>query len=274
MQRGERQGILEKRERHSASTQRKVGVCGMTRDGMIDEYWTWIFYGYHSDELSHSSHKSVVVRCGECCQYRVLPFQGYRDLCRSCSKTKKYLSESTINKMSIAGLGRPVSEETSLKLSIIGKRKIFTEEWCRKISKAKKGKKMPPFTDEHRHNMSEASKGATFAKEHRQHLSAGQQGIPYDDWIGFSDGGEYCEKFDEACRERIREKYNRLCYVCDKNEESNNQKLSVHHADMNKSQGCNGNEWKLVPLCRSCHAKAHFNPSKSRIVYILNTDVQ
>ena len=29
---------------------------------MIDEYWTFIFYGYHSDDLSYGSVKLVVVR--------------------------------------------------------------------------------------------------------------------------------------------------------------------------------------------------------------------
>ena len=27
---------------------------------MIDEYWTWIFYGYHSNELLEKSHKKIV----------------------------------------------------------------------------------------------------------------------------------------------------------------------------------------------------------------------
>lgn len=204
---------------------------------MIDEYWTWAFYGYHSDELSHGSKKKIVGRCDNCCQYRVLKYRDYRDLCTSC---------------------------------------------------VRKGKKMPPFTKEHRRNMSIAQENRApptdetrlkMAKgqfdrpprsyESRCRSSAGVQGIPYEDWTGFSERGEYCEKFDEACRERIREKYGRICFWCSKHESKETRKLSVHHIDMDKMQGCNGAAWKLVPLCRGCHAKAHGEPMKSRIEYVL-----
>ena len=30
-------------------------------------------------------------------------------------------------------------------------------------------------------------------------------------------------------------------------------RLSVHHLDNDKEQGCNGKKWKLVPLCIHCH---------------------
>jgi hypothetical protein len=32
-------------------------------------------------------------------------------------------------------------------------------------------------------------------------------------------------------------------------------RLSVHHIDEDKEQGCNGKSWKLVPLCLQCHLK-------------------
>jgi len=32
-------------------------------------------------------------------------------------------------------------------------------------------------------------------------LSATRQGIPYEEWTGFVSNGEYCEKFNEACKE-------------------------------------------------------------------------
>lgn len=76
---------------------------------------------------------------------------------------------------------------------------------------------------------------------------------------------EYCDKFDNACRERIRNKYDRMCFYCGKDEYTNNAKLSVHHLDMNKDQGCNGNEWRLVPLCRTCHGKAHTDTMTAKL---------
>lgn len=76
---------------------------------------------------------------------------------------------------------------------------------------------------------------------------------------------KYCDKFDNACRERIRNKYDRVCFYCGKDEYTNNAKLSVHHLDMNKDQGCNGHEWRLVPLCRTCHGKAHTDTMTAKL---------
>ena len=58
---------------------------------MIDEDWTWEFYGYHSDELSHASEKHIVARCDKCCQYRVLLMHDYSDLCHACVHKTIYL---------------------------------------------------------------------------------------------------------------------------------------------------------------------------------------
>lgn len=141
-----------------------------------------------------------------------------------------------------------------------------------------KGIKHPPRTSEHRMKISEATTGKKKSQrtdEHCKRISAGHQGIPYEDWTGFIANGEYCEKFDEACRERIREKYYRKCFLCDKPEDYNITKngkqrlLAVHHYDMNKDQGCNGNLWKLVPLCMCCHGSAHSKILTARIEYLL-----
>lgn len=65
---------------------------------MIDEYWTWIFYGYHSDELSHGSGKKIVVVCDNCYKYRTISMCDYRDLCFQCARksdtTRKRQSDS------------------------------------------------------------------------------------------------------------------------------------------------------------------------------------
>ncbi len=82
-------------------------------------------------------------------------------------------------------------------------------------------------------------------------------------WKGGISEQPYCEKWTEKLRERIRNEYNRKCYNCGKDEKdnitktNNVRKLSVHHLDMDKSQGCNGRKWKLVPLCMKCHSKLH-----------------
>jgi len=227
---------------------------------MIDEYWTFMFYGYYSDELTPQSANSIVARCDECCQYRVLRYNSYRDLCIKCVHTKKYITNETRHNLCKARKGTHLTKEHKLN-----------------ISKGNKGKKRPPRTDEWRHKQSIAQSGNSngpHTEKTKQKISATHQGIPYEEWVGFSNEASYCEKFDEACRERIREKYNYKCFVCNKHQDKNitktgkHNKLSVHHVDMNKDQGCNGNEWKLVTLCMSCHSKAHGEPMKSRIEYI------
>lgn len=82
----------------------------------------------------------------------------------------------------------------------------------------------------------------------------------------------YCHKFNNDCRERNRKKYGRLCFLCGKDETSNGRRLSVHHVDMNKDQGCNDHAWKLVPLCKSCHAHGHSKLWQARIEYLLTKD--
>jgi hypothetical protein len=78
-------------------------------------------------------------------------------------------------------------------------------------------------------------------------------------WQGGISYEPYCRKFTEKLKEKIREEYGRMCVLCGKSEFLNKQKLDVHHVDYNKEQGCNGKNWKLLPLCHSCHTKTTFN---------------
>ena len=80
----------------------------------------------------------------------------------------------------------------------------------------------------------------------------------------------YCKKFNNECREHNRDKYDRKCFLCGKDECYNRRRLSVHHVDMNKTQGCDGVKWKLVPLCASCHFRSHTYVWQARIEYLLD----
>lgn len=302
---------------------------------MIDEYWTWMFYGYHSDELSHGSDKPIVARCDMCCKYRILHKKDYRELCVSCTQkgrkhsietkrkigdgnTGKYVSDETRQKISSSKKGGHLSEEHKQKISESNKGKIVSKETRLKMSKIHKGRKHTdetkqkisdshknrppvsketgrkisesltgrtspllgrPISEEHRQKISDANQGENngfYGKHHskktRRQISATKRCIAYDEWESFAKEYSYCPKFNEKCRESNREKYGRKCFLCGKNEEENGTKLSVHHVDMNREQGC-GYEWKLVPLCASCHGKAHSKQWKSRIEYLLRNDV-
>jgi endogenous inhibitor of DNA gyrase (YacG/DUF329 family) len=76
-------------------------------------------------------------------------------------------------------------------------------------------------------------------------------------WRGGTSYGPYCSKFNEEIKERVRDEFGRTCFLCPTTETENGQKLCVHHVDYNKSQGCKGLKWGLIPLCRKCHAKTN-----------------
>lgn len=208
---------------------------------MIDEDRTMGKYGYYSTDLKPKSHKKIVAVCDGCDAVRYPGKADYRDLCGSCSQK---------------GLP-PITDEARLNMQIAQKNRA-------------------PPTDEARLNM---SKGQTRrlppSYETRRKTSATLQGIPYEDWEGFVTENLYCEKFDEACRERIRSNYDYKCFLCDKPQSENITKngkqiaLAVHHYDMNKEQGCDGVQWKLVPLCMLCHSKSHSMIWTARIEYLL-----
>ena len=270
-----------------------------------------MIFGYHSDELKKWSRRKVVVMCDECCEYRVIRFDGVSDLCMKCvQKMWKHppRSEKVIRKTALANTGRkrtdeqrhtmsiaqqksalerPRTKETRERMSVSQKkrpprtdetRKKMSvsmknlpprpQEWCDNISKGRMGLKP---TDETRAKMSETrtgSKQSPRTEEACQRISAGKQGIPFEEWEGFVSDGKYCHAFNDEMKERVRNKYNRLCFICDKDEETNGRRLDTHHTNQSKSQGCDGEVWKLVPLCRSCHSSAHAEPMKSRIEYL------
>jgi hypothetical protein len=143
------------------------------------------------------------------------------------------------------------------------------------MSKAKNGRKKPPVSEETCRKLSEASRNRPpISEETRCKMSAAQQGIPYDDWESYAVEQLYCPKFNEACRESNRAKYNYECFLCGKPQADNitktgkARKLSVHHVDMQKSQGCDSS-WKLVPLCMKCHGISHTKQMAARIEYVL-----
>jgi len=117
--------------------------------------------------------------------------------------------------------------------------------------------------------------GRIWTEKERRQCSARQQGITYDEWEFYVKKSPYCPAFNEKCRESNREKYGRRCFLCDLSEFENitvtnkQKRLSVHHYDMDKMQGCDDRRWKLVPLCLHCHGGAHNNLWESRIIWLL-----
>jgi Trp operon repressor len=88
--------------------------------------------------------------------------------------------------------------------------------------------------------------------------SESQRGEKGLNWKGGITQHKYCYKFNEKLREEVREYFGRKCFMCDKTEKENGQRLDVHHCDFNKGQGC-CQRWCLVAICHNCHsATSHF----------------
>lgn len=207
----------------------------------------------------------------------------------------KTFSEEHRKKLSEAKKGRVMTEEHKKIISATHKGKKVSIETRKKMSDSAKNK--PPVTDEARKKMSEAHTGeknhfygkthseetrkkiseaaSNMSEETRKKMSAAKQGISYDEWESFAKESPYCPKFNEACRESNREKYSRKCFICGKHESDNTTKtgkqkrLSVHHVDMDKMQGCNGRRWRLIPTCIEHHGKVHSDLWMCRIIYLL-----
>jgi hypothetical protein len=79
-------------------------------------------------------------------------------------------------------------------------------------------------------------------------------------YVSGSSYGQYCHKFNDDLKERVRwffadEHGVRRCFLCGEPEDPNNPRLPVHHVDYDKSTCCNGKIPYMVPLCQSCHNK-------------------
>lgn len=162
--------------------------------------------------------------------------------------------------------GQPLSEKQKKLLSVVLKGRVSPN----------KGKTL---SDAHKKHLSEShkgqpgywkgkstwSKGKHFTEEHKRKISESQKGRPGKSgkdnpaWKGGISFEPYCHKFNDAFKESIRDKFNRECFLCSKNETDNGKKLSVHHVNYDKNCLCGDAECEFVPLCQSCHAKTNHN---------------
>ena len=230
---------------------------------MIDEARTLGLFGYTSDELKPQSHKKVVAVCDNCSAIREVKMGAYRDLCHPCALLKAnmkraappdYMVRSIDDAETFRRFGHHAYDLSPNSSGIV----VAVCVSCGKVRETPK-----QFYADLCHPCRNKS------DKNRQKQSATYQGISYDEWDGYANESPYCEKFNESCRERNRDKHGRVCFICGKEEIENGRKLSVHHCDMRKTQGCDGEKWKLVPLCNSCHGKAHNQLWQARIEYLL-----
>ena len=230
---------------------------------MILEGWTLIVYGYTSDRWAPQSHKPVIAACDECGDVRVVKMGAYRDLCHKCAlwkANKKRAAPPDYNVRSIDDaetFRRFRHHAYDLSPNSAGM-VVAVCVGCGKVRETPK-----QFYADLCHPCRNKS------DKNRQKQSATVRGMSYDEWDGYATEQKYCYKFNNDCRERNRDKHGHTCFICGMEEHINGRKLSVHHIDNSKSQGCDGEKWKLVPLCNSCHGKVHNPIWQARIEYLL-----
>jgi len=193
----------------------------------INEDLTLQEYGYESYDLACFSKRYVIRECDMCGKIdRVQNHHHSFSHCASCAAKHRFLDEQEREKIRAAKIG-------------------FHNP-------------MYGMKGESHHNYKRP-----MSDEQKQKISAAHQGIIYDDWESYSRNNPYCHKFNDDCKESNRDKFGRICFLCGLPESENitstgrKIKLSVHHIDMNKWQGCDEYDWKLVPLCLHCHGRSH-----------------
>lgn len=163
--------------------------------------------------------------------------------------------------------GRHHTEEVKNKNSEAHLGKKLTEEHKKKISESLKDEKNPWFgrhhTEETKKKISENNGrwniGKHRSEEVKGKISKAQRGEKSVHWEGGKSFEPYCPKFNKNFKESIREKFNRICFLCSKTEEENGRKLNVHHVNYNKNCLCDDSKCEFVPLCDSCHSKTNIN---------------
>ena len=84
-------------------------------------------------------------------------------------------------------------------------------------------------------------------------LLAGGTGIPYEN-------SEYPAEFNSILKDKIRERDNHTCQMCQITEEEHicitSRRLSVHHINYDKD---NCKEENLISLCQQCHLRTNYN---------------
>lgn len=83
-----------------------------------------------------------------------------------------------------------------------------------------------------------------------------QKGEKHINWNNGSSFEPYGLEFNEDLKEVIRNRDRRKCFICEKTELDNGEKLKVHHIDYCKQ---NNDPQNLISLCKNCHSKTNHN---------------
>lgn len=138
---------------------------------MIDEYGTYLKFGYKSTDLKKNSHKKVIVICNECRESRESRMSHVSEAksgkCSRCSRLSKHSPETKykIGQSNLKAIsegrkktnkGIPKPESFSKQVSINNSKRVWKEESRIKLSNSHKNKVM---SESSRKKMSEGRMG-------------------------------------------------------------------------------------------------------------------
>ena len=240
--------------------------------GVLEEE-TFEKFGYYPGDLKPKSNKKIICACDECAKVRILRKADYKPLCASCTRRGRRNTNWQGGKVKL------ICQTCGINISVdpcdvkYSKGK-FCSLRCRSKwrSEHQRGKKSPLWKEREKRICQTC--GAEFPIEsYRIKYGGGKfcstacmgkwqsenlKGENSFAWKGGISFEPYCNKFNFAFKEYIRNKFGRVCFLCQKTETENGQRLSVHHVNYNKDCGCDDDETcQFVPLCRSCNSEVN-----------------
>lgn len=217
--------------------------------------------------MPNKSYPRTKEHCKNISEALIRHYQAHPEARQRVSEfmASRELSEETKQKLSEAHRGKKLSEEHKEKMSESQRKRYNNPNNLQKLREVLGSSKT-------RQRMSEAHKDKLHSPETRLKMSLAHSGSNHWNWKGGTSFEPYCPKFNERIKEQIRNRNNRCCTLCGKSEILNGERLSIHHVDGDKTQGCD-KSWSLVSLCKSCHSRVHATKGQKliEIEFILET---
>jgi len=169
---------------------------------MLNNIKTYKKYGYKIKDLSKGSYKLVVATCDICKKERIVRFQCYRNLCRSCCRSGKRNY----------GYGKQQSKQHRESISNSNKGRTLTEQQRKNIGLSRLGKP-----------------GYKWSKKEKRSISEARRGKLSHTYI---DGRTSLHKMLRGCvemkiwRASVFKRDNYICTVCNKKSSGN---IESHH---------------------------------------------
>ena len=145
--------------------------------------------------------------------------------------------------------GIPCSEEVKQKIKNKNMGKAPWNKGKKGVQVSHRKGKTGVFSEETLLKLSEKAKNRKVSEESRRKMSESRMGEKNHAWRGGTTFFPYCPKFNKQLKERIRNRDNRTCQLC--NEKENRQRLDVHHINSDRIN-CSP---QLISLCRRCHGR-------------------